>query len=381
MSRRLLSTAALVVVSASSAVALAAPAAAETRTFAATRGDSESPTTDIVSYTVALSPESVAISYRFAAVNDQGLDSIVSLDTNGDGEDDHEVYDSGSISGESVPEDCEATVRRAGDTVSFAFPARCIGSPRSLRVQLYAAGDAGFDFEPGTDTWSPAVSSGAATAPVAPVTPTPPVTPVPVTPVQPPPASPAPVRTQLVADPRAISLGQSMAVGVEGAPGATVQLYASSRPSTTYRLVRTGLISGDGLRTWTITPPSNTRLYARVNGRNTATITVDVAHTSTIGVTNSAGTYRFTGVVRPGFAGLPVTLLRALPGGGATVVGRTTTGPSGTWRIDRRFSGSGTFGFSAVTGASPDNAAGRSRTYGVAVSRYLAPRPVVVRAR
>lgn len=201
----------------------------------------------------------------------------------------------------------------------------------------------------------------------------------------PPPAAPVPVAPQIQAQPRVITLGQSALITVDGAAGASVQLYAYTRPNTTYRLVRTGVLSrsGDfGRASWTITPPANTRLYARVDGRNTTTVTVNVAHTVTIGATNAAGTYRFTGVVRPGFTGLPVTLLRALPGGGATVVARTTTSPSGIWRIDRRFTGSGTFGFYAITGTSPDNVSGRSRTYGLAVSpppRPATPRPAAPR--
>jgi hypothetical protein len=176
--------------------------------------------------------------------------------------------------------------------------------------------------------------------------------------------APAP---QIFAEPRVITLGEPAFVGVEGPPGASVQIFAYTRPSTTYRLVRTGTISEDGLRNWEINPAGNTRLYAEINGRSTRSVTVNVAFAVSIGVTQRLGTYRFTGVVRPGFTGNPVTLYRNLPGGGATVVGRAATSPSGIWRIDRRFTGSGTFGFYAVTGGFPDNVAGRSRGYGLTV--------------
>lgn len=173
-----------------------------------------------------------------------------------------------------------------------------------------------------------------------------------------------------------IVLGEQGVVSVEGEAGSRVTLYAYTRPSTAYRVVRRGTLDAEGARSWAVTPAANTRLYAvtapagsapGTSLRTTRTVTLDVAHSVSIGVREDAGTYRFSGVVRPGSTGLPVTLYRTLPGGGATVAGSTRTRPDGSWRVDRRFTGSGTFGFYAVTGATPDNDAGRSRGYGLTV--------------
>ena len=43
------------------------------------------------------------------------------------------------------------------------------------------------------------------------------------------------------------------------------------------------------------------------------------------------------------------------------ITGRTVVRPDGTYRFDRRFTGSGEFGFSVATGATDRNLAGQSR--------------------
>ena len=85
----------------------------------------DSPTTDIVAYTVALSPESVAISYGSAAVNDQGLSTVVSLDTNKDGDEasdaraDRTVINGCPVPGAEIPSDLGS--RRASHKLGRDF--------------------------------------------------------------------------------------------------------------------------------------------------------------------------------------------------------------------------------------------------------------------
>ena len=56
-------------------------------------------------------------------------------------------------------------------------------------------------------------------------------------------------------------------VTVRGAAGTPVRMHAYSRPSTDYRVVRTGVVGPDGTVTFRIVPGTNTRLFASVAGQ------------------------------------------------------------------------------------------------------------------
>ena len=53
---------------------------------------------------------------------------------------------------------------------------------------------------------------------------------------------------------------------VRTAPDVLLDLYAYTRPSTAYRLVRSVVAGGDGVARFTVRPPANTRLYAQKRG-------------------------------------------------------------------------------------------------------------------
>lgn len=150
-------------------LALVTPASADNRVFAGVRGDADRPANDIVSYSVNYTADQVAIVVNFAAPNTDELDMLHEIDVNGDGTEDYSVFSSGSVyrSGSNGGTACEnARLNRTGTAAGLSFPASCIGSPNSLRVQVYAStGSVGYDFEPDGGTWSPAVVRGGASTP------------------------------------------------------------------------------------------------------------------------------------------------------------------------------------------------------------------------
>lgn len=67
---------------------------------------------------------------------------------------------------------------------------------------------------------------------------------------------------EIALQPKKIVRGQTSRVWVAGHPGERVNLYAFTSPSTTYRLVRTGVTNNIGLISWPVRPGNFTRLYA-----------------------------------------------------------------------------------------------------------------------
>lgn len=181
--------------------------------------------------------------------------------------------------------------------------------------------------------------------------------------------APADAAPRVAAAPRRIVLGERATVQVTGAPGAAVELWAYSRPTTWYSLVRRGVLDATGRASFDVAPRGNTRLYARVAGRLTHTTTVDVAQTATLSISRVPGAYRFSGQVAPARAGVEVTLMRKPAVGPAVVASRARTDSAGRYRIDRRFGEAGTYGFYVDTRVTADNTEGRSRTYTLAVER------------
>lgn len=89
-------------------------------------------------------------------------------------------------------------------------------------------------------------------------------------------------------------------------------------------------------------------------------LSIPVRPRVTIAATRSAvRSYAFTGRVLPG-RGQAVSLYRVNADGSRVLTSRTTVQPDGTYRLDRRFTGSGRFGFVASVGPSATNVAGSS---------------------
>ncbi len=220
-------------------------------------------------------------------------------------------------------------------------------------------------------TTAPATTAPATTAPptTAPPTTAPPTTAPPTTA----PATTAPPTTtppvSCVSGPvglptPSVRSGSPALVRLGGTPGATVDLYAYTRPSTAYRVVRTVVVPAGGPAEVSLTAPSNTRMYAQQRGcaegpssvlTVRSTVSVDARRTG-------ARTYRFSGnslPLRP--EGLALALYRVTDDGREVLTARTRTDPAtGRWTLTRRFTGSGTFGFVVRTPQDLTNAAGTS---------------------
>ena len=202
---------------------------------------------------------------------------------------------------------------------------------------------------------TPTSSSSASTSP----TPTPTPTPTGTTP-----GGSCTTATARVLDRTILATG-SARVALRAAPGSTVDLFAYTRPSTDYRLVRTQALPPGGEAVVTLRPPANTRLYAQQRGGcpRGADSVVDVRTTLTLTARRDGPRlYAFAGDSLPARAGgLVVSLYRVEPGGRQVLAGQARADAvDGTWRLVRRFTGSGRFGFVARTGQDLQNAPGSS---------------------
>ena len=189
------------------------------------------------------------------------------------------------------------------------------------------------------------------------------------------PAAPECVASTVTLDRTTITATDVVGLTVRTAPGSTVDLYAYSRPSTTFARVRTAEVGDDGVARFAVRPGGNTRLYAQQRG-----CTADVQRDSVVllvrpllGLTSAnrvaTRSYSFSGTslpARPG--GLVVNLYRINADGTQVLTASTrASAVNGSWRFDRRFTGSGRFGF--MVRSSPDimNPTGQSNTRSVLI--------------
>jgi hypothetical protein len=160
-------------------------------------------------------------------------------------------------------------------------------------------------------------------------------------------------------------------VTVTGTRGSTVDLFAYTRPTTSYAVVRTGVVSTNGTISWGIRPPRNTRLYAQQRGCTAGNQVVLGVRTtlSLSAVRNGVRNYTFSGdslPARPG--GLIVSLYRVNADGSQVLTSQArASATTGEWSITRVFTGRGTFGFVVRTGQDLQNAPGSSRVRTTAV--------------
>jgi hypothetical protein len=190
--------------------------------------------------------------------------------------------------------------------------------------------------------------------------------------------------------PRDVVPTQQAFVSAHGSPNQFVELYAYSRPSTTYGLVRSGKLNASGNISWTVTPGGNTRLYVHYSSGGTTTASTD-SGTSVITVHTSLSLsayrdgvrkYHFQGTNLPRRAGQLITLYRYASGPNhdkyciptaesdttnkddagctAVITSQAKTGPNNTWRIDRTFTGDGKFYFVVRTSTNINNGRGHS---------------------
>jgi hypothetical protein len=157
---------------------------------------------------------------------------------------------------------------------------------------------------------------------------------------------------------------QTADVTVTATRGSTVDLFAYTRPSTTFIVVRTGVVTNNGTITWGIQPPRNTRLYAQQRGCPAGNQVVLGVRTtlSLAAFRNGTRNYTFSGdslPARPG--GLIISLYRINSDGSEVLTAQArASATTGEWTLTRRFTGSGTFGFIVRTGQDLQNAPGAS---------------------
>lgn len=153
-------------------------------------------------------------------------------------------------------------------------------------------------------------------------------------------------------------------VTVAAGKATEIDLYAYSRPSTTYRLVRTGAVGPDGTVRFSVRPPTNTRLYTQSRGCGPGpSVVLNVRTALTLTAERlSTATYRFAGdslPARPG--GLVVSLYRVTDDGRQVLTAQArASATDGQWSLVRRFTGTGRFGFLVRTGQDLTNAPGAS---------------------
>jgi len=190
--------------------------------------------------------------------------------------------------------------------------------------------------------------------------------------------------------PKDIVPNQTSRVTVHGSPSTAVELYAYSRPDTTYDRVRSGTTDPSGNIAWDIKPGGNTRLYAHYAGGSSTTAGTDspsvviTVHTSLSlsSYRDGVRSYHFQGTNLPRRAGQLITLYRYAKGPnldqfcvptaesdttnkadrGCTAVRTATakTNASNQWRIDRTFTGNGEFYFVVRTSENINNGRGHS---------------------
>ena len=150
----------------------AAPASADTNTYADTVGEEgTTPATDITAYRVSLDAAHLAVTIwtRGTAATPFPSDAevYVQFDTNGDDETDFHASRTGStwdVYNESEPSSlCSATGTGTVSSVSFIVPASCVGSPTQVgaAVWIFGADDSSDVTPPFADPYfSAPVSSG-----------------------------------------------------------------------------------------------------------------------------------------------------------------------------------------------------------------------------
>jgi hypothetical protein len=182
------------------------------------------------------------------------------------------------------------------------------------------------------------------------------------------PAAPPPPPPPTVEDGSSvITAGHVATLSGAADPGTTVELLAYSQPNTTYSVIRRTTASDTGAYSFSVMPQTNTRLLVRVGGQRSSSVVVGVRPAISLRTARTAlRTYTFTGRVQPIREGQIVSVF-AKTASGNVLVGRGRVGGDGIWAASHRFTGNGTFGVFAVTGADIVNSAGLSASVPTAV--------------
>jgi hypothetical protein len=147
---------------------------------------------------------------------------------------------------------------------------------------------------------------------------------------------------------------------------------AYSRPSSTYRVARDDMTDANGDIAWSVTPGTNTRLYATYGDGASSTDSsqkvIDVHTTLSIsGIRHAVRSYNFHGRDLPRREGQLITLYRVDSAGREIRTATVKTDSSGTWQLDRSFAGAGQFRFLVRTSQNLTNSDGVSNVITVNV--------------
>jgi hypothetical protein len=169
-----------------------------------------------------------------------------------------------------------------------------------------------------------------------------------------------------------IAATKSATVTAHAPAGSIVDLYAYSRPSTTFSIVRSATVGDSGDVSWTVSPLTNTRLFAQIRDRAPSPQAVLGVSTglSLSAARTGTRTYVFSGRSIPARSGgLIVSLYRITADHHEVLTAQTrANATNGSWSLTRAFSGTGTFSFVVRTGSDLQNAAGRSNERVVTIS-------------
>lgn len=182
-------------------------------------------------------------------------------------------------------------------------------------------------------------------------------------------ASPSgPPAPEVATDPSTINCQESSTVVATAQPNTRIELYAYSRPSTTYAKVREGIVGGSGRIEFRVGPCGNTRLYARSfdqqgNFTDSASTVITVRTSINLRVVRvGTRTYRFTGTTLPKRRNQLVTVFyQRTDGSNRVIASRARTDSNGRYEVVRQFGGTGTFDLFTGTGTDINNAAGTTR--------------------
>lgn len=164
-----------------------------------------------------------------------------------------------------------------------------------------------------------------------------------------------------------VTAGQSATLSGAAEPGQAVQLWAYSRPGTAYRLVRSTTVAPSGRYTFSVTPPTDTRLRVRVAGLDSESTVLGVQHLVRMSATRTGvRAYRFAGTVFPKRAGVRVDVL-ARTSSGLRLLTTARTGADGRWSVARTFSGTAAWDVLARTAPDGVNRSGTSPAVRVVV--------------
>jgi hypothetical protein len=164
-----------------------------------------------------------------------------------------------------------------------------------------------------------------------------------------------------------ITAGGTATLSGAAQSGKTIELLAYSRPSTSYAVIRTTTASDTGAYSFSVRPQTNTRLLVRVDGQRSGSVVVSVRTALSLrAVRTGVRLSQFSGRVQPARVGQLVSVY-AQTASGPVLVARGRVDGTGTWLASHRFTGVGTYGLVAGTGADVVNAAGRSGTVRVAI--------------